>query len=88
MTYLDTGDQCPAVTNVGVRPTFSRDGRVTVETHLLDHAGNLYGHRARVEFLHFLRPEQRFSDGAALAVQIAEDEAQTRRYFQKRSELK
>lgn len=88
MTYLDTGDQCPAVTNVGVRPTFSRDGRVTVETHLLDHAGDLYGHRARVEFLHFLRPEQRFSDGAALAVQIEEDEAQTRRYFQKRSELK
>ncbi len=73
----------PAVTNVGVRPTFTDEGRhVTVETNLLDFAGDLYGEQVRVEFLSFLRDETRFDSAEALAAQIRRDIENTRRYFQ------
>lgn len=62
----------PAVTNVGVRPTF--DGlRRTVEAHLLDWSGDLYGQTLYVSFLHRLRGEQKFSGVEALVAQIRKD---------------
>lgn len=71
-TVLHEGERLPAVTNVGVRPTF--DGlRRTVEAHLLDWSGDLYGRSIRVEFLHRLRGEQKFSGIEALVAQIARD---------------
>jgi riboflavin kinase/FMN adenylyltransferase len=74
--YLDhTG--LPAVTNVGVRPTF--DGlRRMVEAHLLDWSGDLYGQSLRVEFLQRLRGEQKFSGVDALVAQIRRDADQAR----------
>lgn len=69
-----------AVTNIGTRPTF--DGRsVTVETHLLDFEGDLYGHVVTVELLQMLRGEQRFEGIEALRAQIARDAAAARAWF-------
>ncbi|HMQ30472.1 MAG TPA: bifunctional riboflavin kinase/FAD synthetase [Chloroflexaceae bacterium] len=66
------GERLPAVTNVGVRPTF--DGvRRTVEAHLLDWDGDLYGRTIGVEFLHRLRGEQKFAGVEALVAQIRRD---------------
>ena len=79
--FLDDGSQYLAVTNVGVRPTVSDSGRVSVESHLLDFDGNLYGRHARVEFHHFQRPEQKFETVQALAQQIRQDADETRRWF-------
>ena len=76
------GGPWPAVTNVGSRPTFVGDGRVTVETNLLDFSGQLYGARVRVEYLSFLRDETRFPSQEALAEQIRQDIEASRRYFQ------
>lgn len=73
----------PAVTNVGVRPTVDTDGGVTVESHLLEPAGELYGADCRVEFLKMLRPERRFESLEALREQIARDGAAARDYFGK-----
>lgn len=78
--WLQSGP-CPAVTNVGVRPTFQQDSHVTVETNLLDFAGELYGIRVRLECLAFLRDEARFPSQEELAAQIQRDIAETRRYF-------
>lgn len=75
------GRAMPAVTNVGVRPTVDTDGGVTVESHLLEDAGELYGADCRVEFLRMLRPEHRFANLEALREQIARDAAQARDYF-------
>ncbi len=62
----------PAVTNIGTRPTF--DGtRRTVEAHLLDWSGDLYGQQVRLEFLHHLRGERKFSSVAELVAQIGRD---------------
>ncbi|NTU83054.1 MAG: bifunctional riboflavin kinase/FAD synthetase [Chloroflexales bacterium] len=69
--YLN-GIGLPAVTNIGVRPTF--DGlRRAVEAHLLDWSGDLYGQSIRVEFLHRLRGEQKFDGVEALVAQIQRD---------------
>ena len=75
----------PAVTNVGVRPTVDTDGDVTIESHLLDTAPELYGAACRVAFLTMLRPERRFNSLEALREQILQDAARARDYF-KRSE--
>ncbi len=79
--YLENGEAYIAVTNVGVRPTVSQEDRVSVESHLLDYSGNLYGRQARVEFYSFLRDETKFSDYAALSEQIHKDAETARAYF-------
>ncbi len=79
--YIDSEEPKIAVTNIGVRPTVSDTGRVSVESHLLDFSGNLYGRKARVEFYYFQRPEQKFDDTASLAAQIQRDVEETRRRF-------
>ncbi len=66
------GRQFPSATNIGSRPTFG-GGKRTVETHLLDYQGSLYGKEIRVEFVQKLRDEQRFASPQALKAQVAED---------------
>ena len=71
-----------AVTNVGIRPTVSdNDGRVTVESYILDFEGDLYGRELRVEFFTRLRGETRFPGLQELSNAIARDVEQTREYF-------
>jgi len=66
-----------AAVNVGRRPTVA--GRtVTVEAHLIDFAGDLYGRALRLEFAKRLRPERKFAGLEALAAQIQADLAQAR----------
>ena len=78
---LPDGRVCPGVTNVGVRPTIVDDDSVTVETNLIDFAGDLYGAELRVELLRYLRPERKFADIAALHAQIERDIAAARGPF-------
>jgi riboflavin kinase/FMN adenylyltransferase len=60
------------VLNVGCRPTI--DGlQETVEVHLLDWVGNLYGNTLTVYLEQFLRPEQKFASLQALSAQIQID---------------
>jgi riboflavin kinase/FMN adenylyltransferase len=59
------------VANLGIRPTFGA-GR-SLEVHLLDFAGDLYGKSLRVGFVARLRGEQKFSGLDALRAQIAQD---------------
>ena len=75
-----------AVTNVGVRPTFDGDGHITVESNILDFEGNLYGSQVRLEFLSFLREEQRFPSSEALGRQIQLDIAASRNYFEEHAQ--
>ena len=62
-----------AVTNIGVRPTVDSDGQISVESHLLDFSGNLYGRRVILEFSEHIRDEFRFSSLEELSAQIAKD---------------
>ncbi|MGE3842323.1 MAG: bifunctional riboflavin kinase/FAD synthetase [Vicinamibacterales bacterium] len=69
-----------AVTNIGLRPTFGQGGR-TVETHVLDFSGDLYGTRMELAFVQRLRDERSFADLDALTAQIATDVRRARDLF-------
>ncbi|MGK7911778.1 MAG: bifunctional riboflavin kinase/FAD synthetase [Synechococcus sp.] len=62
----------PAVLNIGKRPTFDGD-RPSIEVHLLDWSGDLYGRSFSVELHQFLRPEIKFESLDQLKVQLAKD---------------
>ncbi len=79
--YLEHGSCHVAVTNVGVRPTVSDGDKVSVESHLLDYAGNLYGRHVRLEFYHFMRGEQRFESFEDLSAQSRRDAVAAKAYF-------
>ncbi|SDT46830.1 riboflavin kinase / FMN adenylyltransferase [Paenibacillaceae bacterium GAS479] len=67
----------PAVLNHGMKPTFNKEKIVPVlEAHLLDFEGDLYDRRVRIEFLHFLRPERKFSGVTELVEQLGKDRDQ------------
>ena len=61
------------VANVGVRPTFGGDARSSIEVHLLDYEGDLYGAEVLVSFAFRVRDEQRFDGPSALVAQIEKD---------------
>jgi riboflavin kinase/FMN adenylyltransferase len=68
------GDGAPAragVLNIGVRPTVA--GGRSIEAHVFDFDGDLYGARLRVGFVARLRGEQKFSSLDALKTQIGLD---------------
>jgi riboflavin kinase/FMN adenylyltransferase len=66
-----------AAANVGVRPTVA--GTVpTVEAHILDFEGDIYGKSLKLELVKRLRPERRFPGLDALKAQIAADVAAVR----------
>jgi len=58
--------------NVGIKPTFGKSHPL-VEIYLFDVEVNLYHKVVRVEFLRFIRPENRFPGPEALRAQIARD---------------
>lgn len=76
---LATGESRGGMMNVGHRPTFETDGAMTVEVHLFDFDGDLYGRTLRVSVLDRLRDEQRFSSMDALVTQLHEDRRQAER---------
>jgi len=71
----------PAVANYGVRPTVESQGRPVLESHLLGPCPFSEGDELCVEWLRFIRPEQRFSGLEALKNQIQKDCLQARTEF-------
>jgi riboflavin kinase / FMN adenylyltransferase len=71
---VDTEEQqqLPAVMNIGKRPTV--DGqKITVEVHLLDWSGDIYGQQVTIFLDQFLRSEQKFAGLPELTAQIQAD---------------
>jgi riboflavin kinase/FMN adenylyltransferase len=71
----------PAVTNIGVRPTFHQPSATVVETHLLDMERDMYDARMRVSFLQRIRDERTFDGVEALKAQITADCQYARHLF-------
>jgi riboflavin kinase / FMN adenylyltransferase len=73
------GESHPAVTNVGVRPTFTPE-QVTpaVEAHILDFDAEIYSRELRLEFVARLRDEMKFPGVQALVEQIRADISRAR----------
>src|SRR5580700_2913758 len=76
--WLDFGEGWrPAATGIGTRPTFG-GGSMTIEAHVLDYEGDLYGRRVRLALRRRIRPERAFNSIASLQTAMARDIAQTR----------
>jgi riboflavin kinase/FMN adenylyltransferase len=69
------------VTNIGARPTVNNSGKITAETHILNFQENLYGHKVRLEFHKFIRPEIKFKNLEELKKQIQKDCKTAKGYF-------
>ncbi len=61
-----------AILNIGDRPTVDGEKK-TIEAHLIDFEGDLYGQELRIYFQEFLREEKRFESLDALKNQLAVD---------------
>ncbi|MFH2102254.1 MAG: bifunctional riboflavin kinase/FAD synthetase [Chloroflexota bacterium] len=70
----DGAQRHAAVTNVGIRPTFTPEKQsVNVEAHLLNFERDLYGREVQLEFVARLRDEMKFPSVDALITQIQAD---------------
>ena len=61
--------------NIGTRPTFN-GSRQTLEVHILNKVGDVYGQILTVEFVSRLRSERRFESREALVEQLKADRAE------------
>jgi riboflavin kinase/FMN adenylyltransferase len=73
------GERVAAATSIGIRPTFTPEESVShVEAHLLDFKRDLYGQLIKLEFVEYLRPEEKFPSAESLLEQIHRDIEKTR----------
>ncbi|TLD42816.1 MAG: Riboflavin kinase [Candidatus Jettenia ecosi] len=88
------GQDYPALTNIGLRPTFAKepfpdeDETLEIEVHILDFQGSLYGQDLEVQFLFKIRDEMPFETAEELKTQIERDkETLLRKAFPKKTEM-
>jgi len=69
------------VASLGVRPTVMHDGRLMLEAHLFDCQLDAYGKLTSIEFLEYLRDEEKFPDLPTMIAAIDNDAQSARDYF-------
>lgn len=72
------GTRHPGMLSIGVRPTVGAGLAQTIEVNLLDFSGDLYGQLLTLEFVAWLRGEEKYDGLAALKAQLALDALATR----------
>jgi riboflavin kinase / FMN adenylyltransferase len=75
---LPSGDIRDGVASFGRRPTFD-NGAPLLEVHLFGFQGDLYGATIQVEFVDWIRREERFASAEALMAQMRADAEAARR---------
>lgn len=69
---MEDGTSLNGVANLGVRPTVDGQSR-SLEVHLFDFSGDLYGKEIEIRFIKFIRPEKKFQNLDELKKQISLD---------------
>lgn len=69
------------VANIGVKPTVAGTPEPSLEVHVFDFEGNLYGKRLTIEFCQKIREEKKFNGLDELKAAIAKDMQVAREYF-------
>ncbi|WP_118950266.1 bifunctional riboflavin kinase/FAD synthetase [Taibaiella helva] len=72
------GKQYKGMMSIGYRPTVTEEKKITCEVNILDFNEDLYGQVLTIQFLHYIRGEEKFASLDALKEQIARDEVRTR----------
>jgi len=76
--FLEDGSRFGCMLNIGVRPTFGGE-KLSIEAHLFNFDGNLYGKDLRVSLRSRLRSEVAFPNVDALKMQLRRDAAEARK---------
>ncbi|MGI6669622.1 MAG: bifunctional riboflavin kinase/FAD synthetase [Acetivibrionales bacterium] len=83
---LYNGEFYGSLTNIGVKPTFGGESRISVETHILNFDKDIYKSDIEVFFLTKLRNEKKFKSASELSEQIVRDIRAATEYFNMGSE--
>ena len=70
--------QFKGMLNIGHRPTLNNGRERSIEVHIFDFEGDLYGKTITVGFVHRLREERTFTSTEALTEQLLQDEKRVR----------
>lgn len=81
VTAQEGGVERKGVASIGYNPTVSADDKAKLEVFLFDFDGDIYGCDMKVNFLHKLRDEKRFSDLSGLKQQMMLDVSEAKRFF-------
>ncbi len=71
--------------SIGTRPTVSTEGVETLEVHIFDFEGEIYGEEIAVTFLKRIRDEQRFTSLEELTKHMAADREASLAFIRARS---
>ena len=74
------GDEYPALTSLGVRPTFGRNA-VSIESYILGFKEDIYGESVKIRFLQKLRDERAYPGERELVARLHRDREAAARYF-------
>lgn len=67
------GKRYAGMLNIGHRPTLDNGSERSIEVHIIGFEGNLYQHALRIEFVQYVREEQKFEGIEALIAQLNRD---------------
>ena len=76
MTELGAG-----IMNIGRRPTLNNGTNLSIEVHIMNYEGNLYGKELHLSFIERIREERKFASLEELKAQIREDIRQVSSLF-------
>ena len=76
------GKRYAGMLNIGHRPTVDNGTERSIEAHIIGFEGNLYQHYLRIDFLSFIRKEQKFSNLKELIGQLQKDKEYIQMLYQ------
>ena len=76
------GEKYKAIVNVGTHPTINPLAKPTIEVHLIDFDGNLYGKNIFAEFIKFIREEKKWDTLDDLKAQLNRDKIKAKKLLQ------
>ena len=71
------GGKYKGMLNIGYRPTINNGTDLSIEVHILDFQGDIYHQKMRIEFIDFLRSEEKFNSVDELILQMQKDKEDT-----------
>jgi riboflavin kinase/FMN adenylyltransferase len=84
VTVETGGEVRGGMMNIGLAPTVRCDGRESIEVHIFDFDGDLYGSRLRINVIEYIRDERRFKGRDELMEQLLKDSVTARGILEKK----
>ncbi|MCL2058401.1 MAG: hypothetical protein FWH01_04990, partial [Oscillospiraceae bacterium] len=81
VTWIGEDESYFGLTHIGTKPSVDASGEITIETHLLDFTGDLYGRQINTELHMYIRDTMKFDGVDAVKAQVDRDTIIARKYF-------